>query len=95
MFKIRAVIIAYILLIPAICGYSETPKEVKQEERKGGLITTAKAELRPVERSVLFVGELQAEAEAVVKAEVKGKVLEIYTNLGASCKSIFSFLNIL
>lgn len=86
MFKIRAVIIAYILLIPAICGYSETPKEVKQEERKGVLITTAKAELRPVERSVLFVGELQAEAEAVVKAEVKGKVLEIYTNLGDAVK---------
>lgn len=86
MFKIRAVIIACMLLIPAICGYSETPKEVKQEERKGVLITTAKAELRPVERSVLFVGELRAEAEAVVKAEVKGKVLEIYTNLGDAVK---------
>ena len=86
MFKIRAVIIAYMLLIPAIWVYSETPKEVKQEERKGVLITTAKAELRQVERSLLFVGELQAEAEAVVKAEVKGKVLEIYTNLGDAVK---------
>ena len=82
MFKIRAVIIACMLLIPAIWVYSETPKEVKQEEKKGVLITTAKAELRQVERSLLFVGELQAEAEAVVKAEVKGKVLEIYKNLG-------------
>lgn len=82
MFRIRAVMIAFILLIPAIWVYSETPKNVRQEERKGVLITTAKVELRPVERSLLFVGELQAEAEAVVKAEVRGKVLEIYKNLG-------------
>lgn len=86
MFRIRAVIIAFILLIPAIWVYSETPKEVRQEERKGVLITTAKAELRPVERALLFVGELQAEAEAVVKAEAKGKILEIYKNLGDAVK---------
>ncbi|MBI4745363.1 MAG: efflux RND transporter periplasmic adaptor subunit [Deltaproteobacteria bacterium] len=86
MFRIRAVIIACMLLTPAIWVYSETPKEVKQEERKGVLITTAKAELRPVERSLLFVGELQAEAEADVNAEVKGKVLEIYKNLGEAVK---------
>ncbi|MEK6726159.1 MAG: efflux RND transporter periplasmic adaptor subunit [Deltaproteobacteria bacterium] len=86
MFRIRTIIIACMLMISAIWVYSETPKEVKQEERKGVLLTTAKAELRPVERSLLFVGELQAEAEADVKAEVKGKVLEIYKNLGEAVK---------
>lgn len=86
MFRIKAGVIACVLLVPAIWVYSETPKEVRQEEKKGVLINTAKAELRQVERSVSFVGELQAEAEAVVKAEVKGKVLEIYKNLGEAVK---------
>ncbi len=78
----KAIIIASLLLIPAFWVYSEAPKEAKKEGGKAVLITTAKAQLRPVERSVSLVGELQAEEEAVVKAEVKGKVKAVYKSLG-------------
>lgn len=85
MYRIRTIAIAS-FLIPVLWGCSEKPKEVKQEGGKGVLITTAKAELRPVERSVTFVGELQAEEEATIKAEVKGKVERVYKNLGEAVK---------
>jgi RND family efflux transporter MFP subunit len=57
-----------------------------REAGKGVLITAAKAEMRPVERSVAFVGELQAEEEATIKAEVKGRVETVKKNLGDSVK---------
>lgn len=82
----KAIIIACLLLIPAFWVYSEAPKEAKKEEGKGVLITTARAQLRPVERSVSLVGELQAEEEAIVKAEVKGKVKAVYKSLGEVVK---------
>ena len=82
----KAIIIACLLLIPAFWVYSEAPKEAKKEGGKAVLITTAKAQLRPVERSVSLVGELQAEEEAVVKAEVKGKVKAVYKGLGDAVK---------
>lgn len=82
MFSIRTVVIACLLLIPAFWVYSETPKGPANEVSKSVLITAAKAEQRPVERAVSIVGELQAEEEAIVKSEVKGKVREIHKNLG-------------
>lgn len=82
MFRTKAMAIAASLLISSFWGCSEKPKEVKQEENKGVLVTAAKAELRPVERSITFVGELQAEQEATIKAEVKGKIRAVYKNLG-------------
>lgn len=78
----KAIIIACLLLIPAFWVYSEAPKEAKKEGGKAVLITTAMAQLRPVERSLSLVGELQAEEEAIVKAEVKGKVKAVYKSLG-------------
>lgn len=87
MFRTKAIAIAASLLISAFWGCSEKPIEVKQEGGKGVLITTAKAELRPVERSVTFVGELQAEEEATIKAEIKGKIGGVYKNLGESVRN--------
>lgn len=86
MFSLNTIILQLVLSL-VFWGCSEKPKETKKEEFKGGiLITTSTAELKPVERTVSFVGELQAEEEAAIKAEVKGKVQAVYKNLGDDVK---------
>lgn len=82
MFGIRTLVMASLFMVPAMQIYAEAPKGPAKEDIKSVLITAAKAEYRPVERSVSIVGELQAEEEALVKSEVKGKIREIYKNLG-------------
>lgn len=83
----RGIVVACLLLIPAIWVYSEAPKEAKKEGvAKGVLITTVKAEIQTVERSVSLVGELQAEEEALMKAEAKGRVKIVYKSLGDAVK---------
>lgn len=83
MFRTKAILMAcFLLFIPAVWVYSEAPQEVKKEGSKAVLITAASARLMPVERSVSVVGELQAEVQAVIKSEVKGKVVAVYKNLG-------------
>ncbi|MEK7851999.1 MAG: efflux RND transporter periplasmic adaptor subunit, partial [Deltaproteobacteria bacterium] len=82
MSKTKAMLMACLLLIPAALVYSEAPQEAKKEGSKAVLITAASAKFMPVERSVSVVGELQAEVQAVIKSEVKGKVVAVYKNLG-------------
>lgn len=86
MFRIIAVMITGTLLFPAVSGYCETPEEVNQEERKGVLITTIKAEMKPIERFISLTGELLAEEDVVIKSEVKGKVKEVYKHLGSEVR---------
>lgn len=76
------------LLLTSLLGCSEKPKQAHKEGVKSGdvLITTARAEMRQVERSATFVGEFQAEEEATIKAEVKGRVDNVYKNLGDAVK---------
>lgn len=76
-----------IFLLFTIFACSEKPKQAaKGGEKSGVLISTAKAETRKLERAATFVGEFQAEEEANVKAEVKGRVEAVYKNLGDDVK---------
>lgn len=81
-------LIGALLIVSSLVGCSEKPKQPQKEGAKDGsiLITAGKAETKQVERAASFVGEFQAEKEASIKAEVKGRVDAVYKTLGDPVK---------
>lgn len=89
MYRYGTILMAASLLLASVFwGCSEKHREAgnAKETSKSALITATKASIRPVDRLVAIVGELQAEEEATLKAEVKGKVDVVYKNLGEAVK---------